>query len=141
MTLGDDLAAALPDLRAAARSRMRATCTIRRVASVSTDATTGAPTVTWVAPDPYVGACRTRYPGLAHEQTPEVGGATVVASRLIVHIPHGTQILPGDRVRIDSDPDNPIMVNAVLRVASVDDQSQATAQRLLCEDYQAGVLG
>ena len=133
MTVGPILARA----RAAFLRRMRATCTIRRVTGTTLDPLTGADVPTFT--DVYSGPCYTRYPGLAFEQNPEAGGAVYTISRLVVRIPHGTEIVSGDVVTIDSDPDNPQMVGTVLRVASVDGQSQASAQRLLCEDYQAGV--
>ena len=123
--------------RAAFIRRMRATCTIRRVAGTTLDPLTGADVPTFA--DVYSGPCYTRYPGLAFEQNPEAGGAVYTISRLVVRIPHGVQIRPGDLVTIDADPDNPQMEGAVVRVASADGQSQASAQRLLCEDYQAGV--
>ena len=54
-------------------------------------------------------------------------------------MPFGVAYRPGDIATILTDPDNPQLANTVLRVASIDDMSQATAQRLLCEDNQAGV--
>ena len=123
--------------RAAFIRRMRATCTIRRVTGTTLDPLTGADVPTFA--DVYSGPCYTRYPGLAFEQNPEAGGAVYTISRLVVRIPHGAQIRPGDLVTIDADPDSPQMAGTTVRVASADDQSQASAQRLLCEDYQAGV--
>lgn len=115
---------------------MRGECVIDRPGKTTTDAQgdTSTPLVRV-----YSGCCYTRYPGLAWEQTPESAGATVVASKLVVRIPFGTIIRPGDRVTITEDPDNPQLVGTPLRVASIDDQSQASAQRLICDDFQAGV--
>lgn len=132
------LTSALRRGRAAMRARMRGQCTIRRVQAVTTDPTGGLVT-TWVDPDPYQGPCYVRYPGVAHEATPESGGAVLTVSRIIVRIPHGPVIRPGDVVTITSDPDTPQIAGTRLRVASIDDQSQATAQRLLCEDVQDGL--
>jgi hypothetical protein len=53
-----------------------------------------------------------------------------------VRIPHGPKVVSGDVVTWVTDPDNAGMVGKVLRVESVDDQSQATVQRLTCTDYQ-----
>lgn len=114
---------------------MRGTCTIARPGAATTDANgdvTVTPTVV------YSGPFYARYPGLAHEQNPQVAGATVVVSRIVVRIPFGAIVRPDDVVTINSDPDNPQLVGTRLRVASIDDQSQATAQRLLCEDIQKG---
>lgn len=84
---------------------------------------------------PYYG----RYPGLAHETVRHTAGSTVVESRLVARVPFGQVYRPGDVLTVLEDPDNPQMVGAMFRVASIDDQSQATAQRLLCEDFQSGV--
>lgn len=115
---------------------MRGTCTITRPGRADTDA--GGNVTVPQAPI-YTGRCYARYPGLAQESTPDVGGATVVKSRLVLRIPFGTVIRPNDVVTITADPDNPQLVGTVLRVASIDDQSQATAQRLLVDDLQGGV--
>lgn len=120
----------LEQARAAFARRMRATCTIERPGA--RDPLTGQPS--WAAL--YTGRCYTRYPGLAQEQNPEAGGAAFTVSRLVVRVPFGVQCRPGDRVTVTADPDNPQMAGTRLRVASIDDQSQASAQRLLCEDYQ-----
>lgn len=121
--------------RAAFLSRMRASCTITRITGVTTNPLTGAttPTVSTV----WTGKCYARYPGLAHESTPEAGGHTYVEARIVVRIPLGPAINPGDVVTITTDPDNPGLNGTVLTVASIDVQSQATAQRLLCVDRQA----
>lgn len=135
--------------RAAFERRMRASCVIERVESVAADPLTGEdiPTYAQVYPDPSwpeghrhkQGPCYTRYPGLAFEQNPSTGGVSLSVTRLVLRIPHGPEINSGDRVTITGDPDNPKMVGSVLRVASNDDMSQATAQRLLCEDWQVGL--
>lgn len=138
---GAELAAGLAEMRQLAESRMRGTCTIRRPIPglEELDPVLPGRVVPAYEPEPiYVDACYTRYPGLAHEQNPVFAGATDVVSRVIVRIKFGVVVRPGDVVTIDSDPDNPQLVGTSLRVASIDDQSQATAQRLLCEDFQAG---
>lgn len=119
--------------RAAFIRRMRASCLITVAGPIVTlpDGSTE-PSSTTV----YEGPCYTRYPGLAFEQTPDVAGVTLTVSRVVVRIPHGTVVPVGAVVTIVADPDNPQMAGTKLRVASVDDQSQATAQRLLCEDFQ-----
>lgn len=146
---GTELAAGLAELREHAISRMRATCIIERPGDDDTDENGVVTTsFTQIYPDPdwpddhphADGKCYTRYPGLAWEQTPEVAGATIVSSRLIVRIPHGAVIRPGDRITIESDPDNPQMVGTRVRVESIDDQSQATAQRIVTTDYQSGAM-
>lgn len=122
--------------RAAFEDRMRGTCTIVRPGQATSD---DDGTVTTQDADIYSGKCYTRYPGMAFETNREAQGITVVDSRVVVRIPFGTKCRPGDVVTILTDPDNPQLVDCKYRVASIDDQSQATAQRLLCTDYQAGV--
>lgn len=138
---GGQIANALGELRQYAESRMRGTCTIRRPlpGQEVPDPTLPGRVIPAYEPEPvYADACYIRYPGLAHEQNPVFAGATDVVSRVIVRIKFGVIVRPGDVVTINSDPDNPQLVGTVLRVASIDDQSQATAQRLICEDFQAG---
>ena len=76
---------------------------------------------------------------MAFETAYDSVGVAISQSRVVVRVPFGTVYRVGDRVTIVSDPDNPQLVGTVYRVASIDDMSQATAQRLLCEDNQAGV--
>lgn len=116
--------------------RMRGTCQIDRPTGTTGDGKGGVTeTLESVATVP----CYIRYPGLAYESTYDSAGASVSQSRVVVRVPFGVVYRPGDRVTVLSDPDNPQLVGTVLRVASIDDMSQATAQRLLCEDNQAGV--
>ena len=115
---------------------MRASCTIVRPGETVTDES--GDVATWVTTVSQ-GKCYARYPGLAWEQDYELVGATVVRSKLVVRVPFGVAYRPGDLVRIDADPDNPQLDGVIFRVASIDDMSQATAQRLVCDDYQAGV--
>lgn len=136
MSFGTDLASGLTFLRQQAESRMRGTCVIERPTGETDTDEDGV--VTAVFEQVYEGKCYTRYPGLAQEANREVGGATVVESRIVVRIPFGTIHKPGDRVTMVTDLDNPQLAGVVYRVESIDDQSQATAQRLLCTDIQSG---
>lgn len=123
--------------RRAFLARMRATCVIRRpIGETAND--DGVVVPIYAEPSVYEGPCYTRYPGIAFEANPEAGGSVFTISRVVVRIPFGPVVRPGDVVEMTSDPDNPVMAGTSLRVASNDDQSQATAQRLLCEDYQSG---
>lgn len=140
-TFGDDLLSALPELRAMAESRMRGTCTIRRPipGEEVDDPTLPGRTIPVYEDEPvYVGKCYLRYPGLAHEQNPVFAGVTTTISRVILRVPFGPILRPGDVVTIDSDPDNPQLVGTMFRVGSLDDQSQATAQRAILDDFQQG---
>lgn len=84
------------------------------------------------------GRARMRYPGLAHEQVPEAAGARITRTRIVVSIPHGVQVNPHDVVRVIRDRDNPTLDGQTYSVGSIDDQSQSSAQRLLCNDIQSG---
>ena len=136
MSVAAAIAEALPYLRREAEGRMRGTCRIDRPGDPVDDGKGGVavPTVTV-----YEGRCYLRYPGLAFEQNTQAAGSPIVQSRIVIRVPFGVAYRPGDIATILTDPDNPQLANTVLRVASIDDMSQATAQRLLCEDNQAGV--
>lgn len=124
--------------RAAFERRMRAECRITVLGEAVMDPVTGEmgnpETVI------YEGKCYTRYPGVAFEAAHNAAGIQIVDSRIIVRVPHSAPVIPVDSVvTMVSDPDNPKTVGTKYRVASVDDQSQSTAQRLLCVDTQKGV--
>lgn len=127
---------ALINGRRQAEARMRGRCVITRYGTWETDPDGNASRPESVI---YEGKGYARYPGLAFEQNSDSQGANVVQSRLVYRIPFGPIIRPDDVVEIISDPDNPQLAGVRLRVASIDDQSQATAQRLLTEDNQQGV--
>lgn len=135
VTLGDDLAAVLPELRAMAESRMRAHYLVIRPGEPVTDENGD---VTYPVTVVYDGKGYMRYPGLAFEQNTDVAGATVVVSRIVVRIPFGPICRPGDLVYVRSDIDNSQLAGTLVRIGSIDDQSQATAQRLIADDLQAG---
>jgi len=136
VSFGDTIARELEFLRKQAESRMRGACMIDRATGEPSTDDDGV--VTRAFEDVYVGKCYTRYPGLAQEANREAAGATITESRIVVRIPFGPVCKPGDRVTITADLDNPQLAGAVYRVESIDDQSQATAQRLLCSDLQSG---
>lgn len=132
--------------RRAFLSRMRARCRVWLVDSSLevTDLETGEVTpfreVLYESLPAY-----TRYPGMAWETNHPVGGAVIVDSRLVVRVPFefdGALVsFPVNSV-IEwlADPDNPKLVGSEFLVRSFDDQSQATAQRVICEDTQRGVV-
>ena len=122
--------------RAAFERRMRATCVVTRVDGVTEDENGyEVPNTVTV----YEGPCYFRYPGLAFESNFDSVGVTIAQSRLVGRFPFGPVFMVDDFVTVISDPDTPHLAGTVMRVASIDDQSQATAQRLLLEDNQKGV--
>lgn len=122
--------------RAAFERRMRGSCKIERIGKPEPDGHGGSTTPRETI---FEGKCYLRYPGLAFESNFDSAGVTVAQSRIVLRVPFGPTFRPGDVVTILTDPDNPQLVDTVLRIASIDDQSQSTAQRLLCEDNQSGV--
>ena len=141
------VARTLRKARPSNEKRMRAACVVRRPVpdEAVEDPLTGVVTPAFEVEPVYgpgskdAGKCYLRYPGLAYESKPEAGGFSFSVSRVVVRVPFGPIFQPGDVITVLADPDNPQLVGTVLRVASVDDMSQAAAQRLLCEDYQVGV--
>lgn len=143
----------LPNTLARARrkfeSRMRATAVVTRATGNMTTDADGYevpefvqvyPNPDWPADHPHKdGKCYFRYPGLAFESNFDSVGITVAQSRLVGRFPFGVTFAVDDVVEVLSDLDNPRFVGMVFRMASIDDQSQATAQRMLLEDNQKGV--
>lgn len=149
MNFGDELAeGGLIELRGHAESRMRATCEIERwagettVGGVATDTYAPIyPAPEWPDDHPHAdGKCRMTDFN-AHPSTPEVAGANVVVNQPRVLIPTGApKVIPGDRVRILTDPDNPVVPGTVLHVAGVRGKSQEIQRHLICDDLQTGQL-
>lgn len=144
----DVTAFALSVLRPLMTARMRATCTIDRPGAPTTSAdgevtctaTRMYPDPGWEDDHPYsAGPCYARVASLV-ATAQEAGGRLVTVSPVVVRVPHGVTFWPGDVVTWVTDVDNPGMVGKVLRVTSVSDQSQGTAQRLTCDDYQGPPL-
>lgn len=119
--LGDEIAATLPELRAAAESRMRRPCVARPVLGVDADPDTGADVVVYGDPI-YQGMCRLRNRDAAASDR-ESGGATVTESRIEWHIPHDAPRIPiGTVVTFEDDV-------PAYRVTDVSDGDDMTARR------------
>lgn len=131
--LTDDIAAALPELRAQAESLMVDTCAITRPGGrgeYDPDTHTyGAATDTTV----YTGACRVRAdldPGDV-----DFGGGPVTLTTALVSIPiDADQVLQGDTVTITAAVNDPQLVGRTFTVRAVLAQTHATARRLRCEE-------
>lgn len=110
---------------------MRATCVIERPGKQVSD-DDGNPTdmpYTQV----YDGKCRLHYPGIPFPSDAEIAGAHRPTRPQHISIPFGPVLQADDRVRITADLDTPQNVGMVLRVTEPTNQSQTTAQRILCE--------
>lgn len=90
--LADDIAAALPGLRAQAESRMKRTCTARPVLGVTADPATGADVVVYGDPV-YEGRCRLRDRAFGPTALTS-GEAPATRARLEWHIPHDSPRIP-----------------------------------------------
>jgi len=141
MTIGDDLAAALPELRAMAESLMRDTIRVERVVGV--DESTGEATYETVYPveqtpdrwrrgDGGIGKVQAYE---AQEATPEVAGATIAVQRYAVHIPVGScKPEIGLRVTILAAALDPNLTGRTYRVVALLHKTAATAYRLGVEE-------
>lgn len=134
--------------RAQTEKRMRATAiVVRKIGTTVDDYGREVPELKQVYPDPSWpsdhphadGKCYFRYPGLAHPSIFDSAGITITQSRVVGRFPFGPEFAVGDVVTIISDLDTPHLAGTELTVSSIDDQSQATAQRLLLDDNQKGV--
>lgn len=101
--LGDDIARALPELRAHAESRMTTPCEARPVVGVSSNGS--GDDVIEYGPAVYAGLCRLRNRGGAATADAQSADSTRVADRIEWHIPHDAQeVQPGTVVFIEGVP-------------------------------------
>lgn len=124
--LADDVAWALPQLRAEAEARMLSTCVVRRMTGRAVqNEDTGLETPTWTAV--YTG--RMRLGGsrnAATTRTESIAGVDVQVALRIAHFPADTDgLLDGDLIDITGGENTGL----VLRIAETAWQDQATARR------------
>lgn len=138
MSLADDVARALPEMRAAAESLMTDTCSITRGAGTPVlNEDTGQ--YEGVATDLYEGRCRIRS-GMGRSTGRNAGDSFARVDSLDVWLPLGTvpaegeHFTLGDLITVTEAPHNPHLVGARYRVLSVRDNSQTTSLRLECEE-------
>ena len=118
----DDIAAALPELRAHAESRMRRPCIARQVLGVTADPETGADVVVYGDPI-FEGLCRLRNRAKGSlGAVRESGGVSVTVSDIEWHIPHDAPRIPvGTVIFFDDLP--------AYRTTDVSDGDDMTARR------------
>lgn len=141
MTLGADLAAAMPEFRAEAESRMRDTCTVQLVTGHITDESTGIVTDTLGAAvygpsiAPHHGRCRFAVASV-QESDPQAGGATYTVTRGRVDVPVGAFVAATGLVVtcVTSEMDPHLPGRRFRTQASSPANSQATAYRLAIEE-------
>lgn len=131
MSLGSDLAAALPDLRAEANSRMTESITVGTFED-GTDPETFEPTRTPVITR-YEGLGRIRYASLATSGTASSSdqiGQPVVVQSPYLSIPHGSpRLYEGDEVVVDASSADDLFVGRRYQVAGNATIGQTTAHR------------
>lgn len=127
--IGDDLTAALPELREQAESRMTATCTVDRP-----DGTPDPVTGVTPADRVYDGRCRVQT-WEPHESETDAGARRRTSQRYSVHVPVGS-FAPrrDDIVIVTVSADDPHLVGRRYRVAALLHKEAATAYRLGVED-------
>jgi len=128
VSLGTDLAAALPELRAQAESMMLDTCTITRSVRTWDEGT-----ASWVdAPTTvYTGACEVKAENVQAAEADAQGQLLIVQS-LILKLPvaASVDVAPGDVATLTVCRFDPQLVGKRLRVGASHHQSFATARRL-----------
>jgi len=137
--LGDDIAQALPELRAQAESMMIDTVEIIRPGGTATDPTTGAVTTTgpiMYGPtiSPFYGKARWKAPRTV-ASTDEVGTAQITSTAGELHLPVGIyQPQPGDVATCADCPLNPGQVGAKARLGSRFGGTHVTQYRVPFEE-------
>lgn len=116
--------------RAAAEQGMVDACTIRRVASVTTDPLTGATTPTWT--DLYAGKCRVQQ-HQAQAQREDVAEDHLLLLRLEVQLPMSvTSLEVGDEITMTSSAHDPDLPGRVFLIHDLAHKTEATARRVQC---------
>src|SRR3954470_17730054 len=104
MTIADDIAAALPELRAHAESMMVDTCRVRRLDPANPsipDPDTLALVPNYLADDVYTGPCRIQRPGALSPREQVSGGFEFDVRAVIAQLPlSATGIASGDHVEV-----------------------------------------
>lgn len=138
MTLQGDISAALPGLRAAAESRMTATCTVSREDPAgepnwNADTMQYEPPVTTV----YSGSCRVRA-AVKRDIAATVADQVFIESQYILHLPMdgSEEIRRGDLVEITASPDDGALIGRLYTIVSAAAGSQNTARRFPVRETQ-----
>lgn len=130
VTLGDDIAAVLPELRAQAESMMVDTCRITHPGASVWDDETG----TYTPGEPvtvYEGKCRLRRPAPAPQST-DAGETEWAVDVLVLSLPiaGSEDVADGNTVTMLTSANDPAMVGLELSVQGGHWQTNSTARRL-----------
>jgi hypothetical protein len=132
MSIGYDIAAALPELRAQAESMMLDTVKVERQTGATTDPVTLEDVPTW----------ETIYEGKGRWQRPDTVAAETVAgevefgvNRTTVQLPmSATGVKRGDRATCTASTFDPDLPGTQATVLAVPNKTHAIMRRLLCEE-------
>lgn len=135
MNLGQDIAAAMPALRAAAESRMTAHCVITRAGEPVWNPVTMQNDETPVTV--FEGPCRVRLGG-SQDQAKNAADQSFIASLYVLSLPVvGSEgVRAADVVRVVSAPDDPALPGTVFTVVAAPAYSQGTARRFPVRETQ-----
>lgn len=133
--LGDDIADALPELRAQAESRMRDSCTVTRPGAPVWNPTTLQNDATPVTV--YTGKCRVKA-AVMRDRTVTVADQALIESQFILSLPIDTSaaVEKDDVVTIDSSATDLATVGRTYRVIAAPAPSDATARRFPIRETQ-----
>lgn len=124
--IGDDIAAALPELRAEAESLMQDACVIERESGSVMDPVTFEERPSWSLV--YAGPCRVKVTSSAPV---EGAGRTYVITDALLQLPVGdVRFLDNDRVTVTAAAYDADLVGVVLTVTSREVRTHATMRRL-----------
>lgn len=127
MSLGYDIAQALPGLRAEAESRMSETVTVGRWENQRLPGSLD-PVLTLVETY-YEGIARVKFP-YATSLSKVAAGQQLVETSIVVSLPSGSRVVPtGALVRVDSSSSDVSLVGRMLRVDGQAQAGQTTAHR------------
>jgi len=132
MTLGADITAALPELRAAAESMMHSTVIIRRPSGSTWNEETGTSVPAWV--DVYEGPARIRFKD-TQPRVADAAGEQVVDQAPVLSLPIATSadVRVDDIATVTANPTDPGLIGLQFRIAGVHAQTHATARRFPVE--------
>lgn len=139
MSLGSDVAAALPELRVQAESLMVSTCTITRGGGAGVwNEATGAYDAT--ATTIYSGPCRLIFRSNSVVRETDAQGQFLLEQEPQLSLPvvGSETVTVGDAVTITANPYDAAMVGLTLRIAGIHTQTQATARRFPVEVVTGG---
>jgi len=133
--IGDDLAAALPELRAQAESMMRDACTVKRPNGTTLDPDTLEEVPAYL--DVYAGPCRVQRSGALSPREQSPGGYEFGVDSVLVQLPMmaSAGIARGDVFTVTAvgDISDPDLLDVVATVQANLTKTHATKRTLICE--------